>query len=207
MERTTGCLGWIGAITLGLILGGMVTAVTGPLLGIIATVVIIWGFARVFASTAPSAASPDSPAVVLDSGPVRSLRGTIIAKGSAADEAPAGDAMVALPLIVHTENFDVLGSALGLAQPGLTVLYRDAVTQPDADGVQVAALATLLAQAPKRGQISAAPIGTISAADVETWPQFRSEAFGAQVAMQRTPDGRRHAWLLFRRGALFSVVR
>jgi hypothetical protein len=206
MERTTGCLGWIGAITLGLILGGFITGIAGPIVGVIATVGIIWGFARLFATPVRQQPVPEPRSIVLESGPVPSLRGTLAQQGSAADVAPAGDSMIALPLIVHPGNFDTLGDALGLAEHPGTMLYRDAVTQPGPDGVQVAALARLLAHAGKRDHLSAAPIGAVPETDLDAWPQLRSQPFEVQVAMQRTPEGVPQAWLLFRRGALFRVL-
>ena len=207
MERTTSCLGWIGTITLGLILGGLVTGIAGPIIGVIGTVLIIWGFARLFATAVPPRPAPEPASIVLDSRAVPSLRGIITDQGTSADLAPAGDTMVALPLAVQHENFDTLGNALGLAEDPGAMLFRDAVTAPGPDGVQVAALARLLAHAGRHDQINAAPIGALQRSDLEVWPQLRSQPFEVQVAMQRTPEGAPLAWLIFRRGALFSVMR
>jgi hypothetical protein len=202
-RRETGCAGWIGALSLGLIAGVLTTGVGGPFVGIVVTVLVIWGSTRVFASPVAVPTRDTEVALNVAGETVRSLRGVLQCQGGAADTAPSGDEMIALALDVRVENFDALGGALGLADGSPSVLYRDAVTQPGVDGVDVCALATLAALVPKRGGVSAAPIGTLLDEDLARWPQFLMEPFAVQVAMQQT-DSRR-AWMLFRRSALFMV--
>lgn len=202
-RRETGCAGWIGAISLGAIAGLLVSGLVGPFVGIVITVVVIWGAARSFGSPVRGARVEESVSINVGGQTVRSLRGVLQGQGSAADTAELGDEMIALPLDVLVENFDALGGALGIGNGSVTVLYRDAVTCPGPDGVEVAALATLAALVPKRGDVTAAPIGRLRAAELQRWPQFRMESFAVQVAMEHSDE--RRAWVVFRRSGLFRV--
>lgn len=207
MKSGAGCFATGSAVFTGIMIGFVVTLFgLGPVVGIIAAVLVTWlilGTYRKKSLTADPGESPTGQDLQLtDGSAIRNARGELTRSGTAADIAPKGDSMVKIAFEPTGENVETLIALLSLS--GGRVGYRDAITVPEEGDLIVNAMVSLVANVAASGDhdLGAAPVGRIPA---RAWAEFPALGLGVtfvQVELCAEFGGARAGWITFRESAL-----